>query len=410
MNILVINSGSSSLKYQLIDMIDEKVLSQGICERIGLEGSCVKWKTHNNDELTVFQTIPDHTSAIQMVIESLTHPDRGVISSMSEIAAVGHRVVHGGEHFQSSVLIDEDVLQAIRSCIELAPLHNPPNIIGIEACQKLLPSIPMVAVFDTAFHQTMPPYSYLYAIPYEMYEKYGIRKYGFHGTSHKYVAHRASEIIGKPIDELKIISCHLGNGASICAIDGGNSIDTTMGFTPLEGLVMGTRSGTVDPAIITFLMEKEKMDAQEIGDFLNKKSGLLGISGISSDFRDIEKAVYQQNERAELALEIFCYRVKKYIGEYIAALNGLDVLIFTAGIGEHDWRVRKTSLENLDYVGIKIDDQKNKVAVERGLEHKEIEITSEGTKVRTFVIHTNEELMIAKDTLQVISSGTSLKV
>lgn len=406
-NILVINSGSSSLKYQLVDMSDEKVLAQGICERIGLEGSFLKWKTHNKDELSTFQSIPDHTSAIQMVIESLTHPDRGVIGSMSEIAAVGHRVVHGGEHFQSSVLINEDVLQAIRSCIELAPLHNPPNIIGIEACQKLLPNIPMVAVFDTAFHQTMPPHSYLYAIPYEMYEKYGIRKYGFHGTSHKYVAHRASEIIGKPIHELKIISCHLGNGASICAIDRGNSIDTTMGFTPLEGLVMGTRSGSVDPAIITFLMEKEKMDAQEIGDFLNKKSGLLGISGVSSDFRDIEKAVSQNNERAELALEIFCYRVKKYIGEYIAALNGLDVLIFTAGIGENDWQVREKALQNLDYVGIKIDGQKNKDTVEKGLEHKEIEITAEGAKVRTFVIHTNEELMIAKDTLQVISSGAS---
>jgi acetate kinase len=313
---------------------------------------------------------------------------------MSEIAAVGHRIVHGGEKFHDSVIIDEDVMNAIRDCIDLAPLHNPPNIIGVEACQHIMPGTPMVAVFDTAFHQTIPQYAYLYALPYDMYEKHRIRKYGFHGTSHKYVAQRAADMLGRPLDELKLITCHLGNGASVCAVEYGKSVETSMGFTPLDGLAMGTRSGSVDPAVVKFLMENEKMTPKEIDDYLNKKSGVLGISGISSDFRDLEEAFEEGNERARLAIRIFCYRVKQYIGSYTAVMNGLDAVVFTAGIGENNPLVRGIIMEDLDFLGLRVDPGKNNV---RG---REMDISAEDAKVRTLVIPTNEELAIARETLK----------
>lgn len=402
MIILVINCGSSTLRYQLMDMNNEKCLSKGICDRIGIRGSFLKFQSLDREEVAISQDIQDHSTAVKLVLKNISDPEHGVINSMSEISAVGHRVVHGGEYFHQSVLIDNEVLETIKECSKLAPLHNPSNIIGIETCKELLPDAPMVAVFDTAFHQTMPKYAYMYGLPYETYEKYRIRKYGFHGTSHRYVAHRAAEVMGIPIEELKIISCHLGGGASICAIDRGESIDTSMGFTPLEGLIMGTRSGSIDPAIVPMLMEKENLGTTEIDNLLNKKSGILGLSGISSDFRDVQKAAYQYNEKAKLTIDVFCYRIKLFIGQYIAALNGVDVIIFTAGIGEHDWRTREKCVENLDNLGIKIDHEKNKNAVHRSLSHQEIDITAKGSKVKTYVIHTNEELMIAKDTFSII--------
>ncbi|HPD01614.1 MAG TPA: acetate kinase, partial [Acetivibrio sp.] len=340
MNILVINTGSSSLKYQLIDMTNESVLAKGVCDRIGLEHSFLKHTKIGSDSVVVEKDLYNHKVAIQEVISALTHEKHGVIKSMSEISAVGHRIVHGGEKFKESVIIDEDVVNVIRECVELAPLHNPSNIIGIEACKHIMPNVPMVAVFDTAFHQTMPRHAYIYALPYEIYEKYKLRRYGFHGTSHKYVSERAAQMLGKPIESLKIITCHLGNGASICAVKYGKSIDTSMGFTPLQGLCMGTRSGTIDPAVITFLMEKEKMTVKDVSDFLNKKSGVLGISGVSSDFRDIEEAAKNGDDRAKLSLEIFCYRVKRFIGDYAAIMNGVDAVVFTAGIGENNGYVR----------------------------------------------------------------------
>jgi len=310
---------------------------------------------------------------------------------------VGHRIVHGGEKFHDSVIIDDNVMAAIRECIDLAPLHNPPNIIGIEACQHLMPNTPMVAVFDTAFHQTIPQYAYLYALPYEMYEKHGIRKYGFHGTSHKYVAQRAAAMLGRPLEELKLVTCHLGNGASVCAVESGRSVETSMGFTPLDGLAMGTRSGSIDPAVVKFLIENEKMSTKEIDDYLNKKSGVLGISGVSSDFRDLEDAIEAGNERALLAIKIFCYRVKQYIGSYAAVMNGLDAVVFTAGIGENNPLVRGMIMENLDFLGLRIDPEKNKV---RG---REMDISTSDARVRTLVIPTNEELAIAMETLKLIS-------
>lgn len=392
MKILVINSGSSSLKYQLVEMVNEQVLAKGVCDRIGLEQSFVKHTKIGSDSVVIEKDLYSHKVAIQAVIDVLMDTKHGVIENMSEIAAVGHRVVHGGEKFKQSVLIDDVVLRAIKDCIELAPLHNPPNVTGIEACKSAMPNTPMIAVFDTAFHQTMPKHAYIYALPYEIYEKYGLRKYGFHGTSHKYVAERAAKLLGKPLEELKLISCHLGNGASICAIKNGNSIETSMGFTPLQGLAMGTRSGTIDPAVISFLMEKEKMGVKEISDFLNKKSGVLGVSGVSSDFRDLHTAADEGNERAALAIDIFCYRVKRFIGDYAAVLNGADAVIFTAGIGENNDIVREKSLENLEFMGIKIDKEKNLI---RG---KELDISAEGATTRTLVIPTNEELAIARET------------
>ena len=406
--ILVINCGSSSLKYQLLNMQNEKVLSKGICDGIGLDGSFLKYQTLDQEEIIIRQAIPDHSSAVQLVLNYLTDKEYGVVASPTDISAVGHRVVHGGEYFQQAVVIDDDVLNKIGNCAKIAPLHNPANIIGIEACRVLLPNIPMVAVFDTSFHQTMPKHAYTYGLPYDYYEKYKIRKYGFHGTSHKYVANKAAEIVGKPLQELKIISCHLGNGASICAIDRGESIDTTMGFTPLEGLVMGTRCGSIDPQIISFIMDNENLDVTNVMNILNKKSGLLGISGISSDFRDIQKLAFQNNERAKLAIDIFSYKIKLYIGQYMAALNGVDIIIFTGGIGEHAWQVRKNSLDNLDSLGVRIDSEKNKDAVHQSLNCKEIEISASHSKVRTFIIRTNEELMIAKDTVEVLSPQISL--
>lgn len=398
MKILVINTGSSSLKYQLIDMVNEAVLAKGVCDRIGLEHSFLKHTCLGCDAVVIEKDLYNHKVALKEVMNALLDKKIGVISSMDEIAAVGHRVVHGGEKFSDSVIIDDSVMKAIRDCVDIAPLHNPPNIVGIEACQHLMPKTPMVAVFDTAFHQTMPKYAYIYALPYEIYEKYGLRKYGFHGTSHKYVAHRAAKMLKKPIEELKLISCHLGNGASICAIKNGKSIETSMGFTPLQGLAMGTRSGTIDPDVIKFLIEKEKMSIKDVSDFLNKKSGVLGVSGVSSDFRDIHAAAAEGNERAALAIDIFCYRVKRMIGDYIGVLNGVDAIIFTAGIGENNDIVRANVTKDLDNLGIKIDLEKN---ICKGIER---DISTDDAKIKTLVIPTNEELAIAREALKLIKN------
>jgi acetate kinase len=396
MKILVINAGSSSLKYQLIDVENEKVLAKGLCDRIGLDNSFLKHTKISNDTVVIDKDMYNHKIAVQEVMHALTDKKIGVISNISEISAVGHRVVHGGEKFSKSVIINDEVLSTLKDCIELAPLHNPPNIIGIDACRQIMPTVPMVAVFDTAFHQTMPKFAYIYALPYNIYEKYGIRKYGFHGTSHKYVSERAAVLLKRPLDELKLITCHLGNGASICAVKFGKSIDTSMGFTPLAGLAMGTRSGTIDPAVLLFLMEKEKMSIKEVNDFLNKKSGVLGISGVSSDFRDLHTAVDEGNERAKLAIDIFCYCVKKCIGEYAAVMNGVDAVVFTAGIGENNDVARKQILSEMDYLGISVDWEKNNV---RG---KEIDISLPDAKVKTLIIPTNEEIAIARETLKLI--------
>ena len=396
MKVLVINCGSSSLKYQLINMENEDVLAMGICERIGIEGSFLKHQPGNGAKITIETPMPTHLEAIQSVINALLDSKHGVIKDMNEINAVGHRVVHAGEKFAYSVVLNQEVKDALTECIELAPLHNPPNIIGIDACEKLMPGIPMVGVFDTAFHQTMPKEAYIYALPYELYEKYKIRRYGFHGTSHKYVAEKTAEFLGKPLSELKLITCHLGNGASIAAIDKGKSIDTSMGFTPLEGLVMGTRAGDMDPAIVTFLQDKENLTSEEVNSLLNKKSGVLGISKISSDFRDIEDAANEGNENAKLALDVYNYRVKKYIGAYMAAMNGADAVIFTAGLGENSDVVREAVCKDMDFLGIKIDVQKNKVR------SKLTDISAEGSKVKVLIVPTNEELMIARDTKRLI--------
>lgn len=396
MNVLVINCGSSSLKYQLIDMTNEEVRAKGLVERIGIEGSRVKHTTVGKDQVIIEEPMKDHKKALELVLNALVDENYGAIKSMDDIYAVGHRVVHGGEEFSSSTVIDDKVMEALNACIELAPLHNPPNIMGIEACKELMPNTPMVAVFDTAFHQTIPPENYIYPLPYEYYEKYRIRKYGFHGTSHKYVSQRAAEMLGRPIEELNIITCHLGNGSSVCAIRGGKSIDTSMGFTPLEGLAMGTRSGDIDPAIIPFLMEKENLSFDEINTVLNKKSGVLGISGLSSDFRDLEEAAEQGNERALLALKVFCNRVKEYIGAYSALLCNVDALVFTAGIGENSPTVRYHICDGLDCINIKLDSELNNI---RG---KEAIVSKDLTSVPVLVIPTNEELMIARDTVQLV--------
>jgi len=396
MKVLVINTGSSSLKYQLIDMENEDVLAKGVCDRIGLEHSFLKHSKIGGDAVVIEKDLYNHKIAVQEVLAALTDTETGVISNMSEIAAVGHRIVHGGEEFQDSVIIDDKVMDAIKECVELAPLHNPSNIVGIEACQHIMPNIPMVAVFDTAFHQTMPSYAYIYALPYEIYEKYRLRKYGFHGTSHKYVAHKAAEILGKPIEELKIVTCHLGNGASICAVKNGKSVETSMGFTPLQGLCMGTRSGTIDPAVISYLMEKEKMTLKDVSDFLNKKSGVLGVSGVSSDFRDVQDAAENGNKRAMLSLDIFCYKVKRFIGDYMAVMNGADAVVFTAGIGENNALVRSKVLEDMEFLGISIDWEKNEII------GKEIDVSAPDSKVKTLVIPTNEELAIARETQKLL--------
>ena len=393
MKILVINCGSSSLKYQFLDMNNESVLAKGLVERIGIEGSVLKHEKTGMDKEVINADIKDHEIALKLVMDALVNEKYGAIKDLSEIDAVGHRVVHGGESFAKSVLIDENVMKGIKDCIDLAPLHNPPNITGIRACQKLLPNVKMVAVFDTAFHQTMPESSYIYAIPYEYYEKYRIRRYGFHGTSHLFVSERAAQIMGKNKEDLNIITCHLGNGASVSAIKGGKCIDTSMGLTPLEGLIMGTRSGDMDPAIVTFLMEKEGLSAKEVDNILNKKSGVLGISGVSSDFRDIEEEAEKGNKKAQLALDMFHTRVKKYIGAYAAQLGHVDALVFTAGLGENSAESREEICKNMDFLGIEIDTNVNKV---RG---KETLISTENSRVKVYIIPTNEELVIARDTL-----------
>lgn len=392
MKILVINAGSSSLKYQLIDMDTEKVMAKGLCERIGIDGSKLNHTPGDGEKVVIEKPMKDHADAIGMVIDALLDSEHGVISDMKEISAVGHRVVHGGELFSKSVLITDEVKKAIESCNDLAPLHNPANLIGISACEKTMPGVPQVAVFDTAFHQTMPPKAYMYAIPYKYYEEYKIRRYGFHGTSHRYVSQRAAAMLGKDIKDLKIITLHLGNGSSIAAVKNGESVDTTMGFTPLAGVPMGTRSGDIDPAILQFIMNKEHIDADRMNTILNKESGVLGVSGLSSDFRDLSAATEKGNKRAELAEEMFIYNVKKYIGSYAVAMGGVDAIVFTAGIGENNGAYRKLMTEGLEFMGIKIDDGKNSV---RGCE---IDVSAPDAKVKTLVIPTNEELMIAMDT------------
>ena len=397
MNVLVINAGSSSLKYQLMDPQEQKILAKGLCERIGIDGRLTHKVPSTDGKYTFEIPMPTHSKAIQAVLNALTSPDHGVIKSMSEIDAVGHRVVHGGEKFSASVLIDEDVMQAIRDCVPLAPLHNPANITGIEACQKVMPGVPMVAVFDTAFHQTMPIRAFLYAIPYEYYEKDHVRRYGFHGTSHLYVSRRAAAMMGRPIEELKIVTCHLGNGSSVCAIDGGKSIETSMGFTPLDGVPMGTRCGSIDVSIIEYLMDTHHLTIEQIMEILNKKSGVLGVSGLSSDFRDLEDAAAEGNERAQLALDMFGYKVTKRIASASAAMGGVDAVVFTAGVGENSPELREQIVENLGFMGIKIDTEKNRI---KGVER---DITAEGAKVRTLLIPTNEELVIAQDTAEIVA-------
>jgi acetate kinase len=399
MNLLVINCGSSSLKYQLINMEDESVLAKGLVEKIGLETGIFTHSPSGKHKIVQKENIPNHTIALNMVMTALTESKYGVIDSLSEITAIGHRIVHGGEYYSESVLIDDKVMEALEKCIELAPLHNPANITGVNACKELLPGVPQVAVFDTAFHQSMPSEAYTYPLPYEYYEKYKVRKYGFHGTSHKYVSNRAAAFLGKSIEDLKIITCHLGNGASIAAIKNGHSVDTTMGFTPLEGLAMGTRCGSIDPSIVTFLMEKEKLSTDEIYDILNKESGVLGISGVSSDFRDIEAAAENGNKRAILAIDVFNYKVKTSIGAYAAAMDGVDAIVFTAGLGENSASNRKAICEGLTYLGITIDDEKNKLRGEENM------ISTADSNVKVLVIPTDEEMAIARDTRDIVKGN-----
>ena len=394
MNVLVINAGSSSLKYQLLNPATGALLAKGLCERIGIDGKFTyKPQLEGKEAIKAADiAMPTHNEAIAAVLNALVDAKNGVIGSMKEIDAVGHRVVHGGEKFAKSVVITDEVMAAIEACNPLAPLHNPANIIGIRACQKLMPGVPMVAVFDTAFHQTMPPVAYTYAIHYEYYEKDKVRRYGFHGTSHKYVSQRAADMLGKPIEQLKLISCHLGNGSSVTAIDGGKSVDTSMGFTPLAGLPMGTRSGDIDAGILEYLMNKYGMDIKEMVNVLNKKSGVMGVSGVSSDFRDLEEAFEQGNERAGLAVDMFNYGVKKLIGAYAAAMGGVDAIIFTAGVGENSASQRMAIASGLEFMGVKMDEDANKV---RGEERV---ISAPDSKVTVLLIPTNEELMIAMDT------------
>ena len=395
MNILVINCGSSSLKYQLINSETEGVLAKGLCERIGIDGM-LTYQPEGGEKEKSEIAMPTHTEAINAVLAALTNEKSGVIKSLSEVGAVGHRVVHGGEKFTSSCLINDESMKAIEECNDLAPLHNPANLIGIRACQELMPGVPMVAGFDTAFHQTMPDVAYTYGIPYEYYEKYKVRRYGFHGTSHSYVSKRTAEIVGKPYDQMKIIVCHLGNGASISAVNCGKSVDTSMGLTPLEGLVMGTRSGDLDPAIIDFVGKKEGLSLDEMNEVLNKKSGMLGISGVSSDGRDLEAAAETGNKRAQLALDVFDYRVIKYIGAYAAAMNGVDAIAFTAGIGENNIKMRKDVCSSLTYLGVKLDEEKNNVRGEERI------ISADDSKVQVLLVPTNEELAIARETLALV--------
>ena len=392
MKILVINCGSSSLKYQLIDMEGEKLLAKGNFERIGEKEAFVTHKV-NGEKYVINAPVMDHEEALKIVLEQLVHKDYGVIKDLSEISAVGHRLVHGGEIFDKSVIIDEEVIEKYASCSSLAPLHNPATILGIRACQKAMPGVPMAGAFDTAFHQTMPKENYMYPIPYEYYEKYGIRKYGFHGTSHQYVSKRAAELIGKPIQDLKIVTCHIGQGASICAIDGGKSIDTSMGLSPLGGIAMVTRSGDLDPSVVTELMERENLTAKEVNTLLNKKSGLFGMTGLNPDFREIELASYEDDKpKAKVAIELFTKTIAQFVAKYAVSLKGIDAVVFTGGIGENQINIRKKIAENLEWMGLKLDLEKNNVRSE------ETKISSEDSKIEVFVIPTDEEMVIARDT------------
>jgi len=395
MNVLVINCGSSSLKFQLINSDTEAVLAKGLCERIGIDGR-LTYQPAGGEKETTDKPMPTHTEAIQFVINALTDADTGVVASLDEIGAVGHRVVHGGEKFASSALITEEMIKAVEECNDLAPLHNPANLIGIRACQELMPNVPMVGVFDTAFHQTMPEKAYMYGLPYEYYDKYKVRRYGFHGTSHSFVSKRTAEFLGRAYDDTKTIVCHLGNGASICAVLNGKSVDTSMGLTPLEGLVMGTRSGDVDPGALEFLAKKEGLDITGLLNMLNKKSGVHGLSGISSDFRDLAAGAEAGNKQAQIAIEVFAYRVAKYVGSYVAAMNGVDAIAFTAGIGENDGSIREKVCSYLGYLGITIDKEANQ---KRG---EEIVISTADSKVKVLVIPTNEELAIARETVALV--------
>ena len=397
MNILVLNCGSSSVKYKLFNMEEKKTMAQGGVEKVGLKGSFLKLTLENDQKIVLEGEILEHQIAIEYILGVLTSEKYGCIKSLNEIDAVGHRVVHGGEKFNTSVRIDDDVLAKIEECIEIAPLHNPPNLSGINAVFELMPGVPQVAVFDTAFHQTMPDYTYMYGIPYSLYEKYAIRRYGFHGTSHRYVSRRACEIIGQPYESMRIITCHIGNGGSVTAIKNGKSVDTSMGFTPVEGLLMGTRSGDIDAGVLSFLMDKEMIGSSGISTLLNKHSGVMGVSGVSSDMRELNAAIRTGNERAQLAMQMYTYRIKKYIGAYIAALGGLDVLVFTGGVGENDTLVRSSVCSDMSFLGIEIDEEINKN--NRGVE---VILSPENAKVKTMVVPTDEEFMIASDTMDLL--------
>lgn len=392
MKILVINAGSSSLKYQLIDMDNKVVMAKGLCDRIGIDGSKLEYKPMNGEKISTLVEMRDHSDAIKLVLDALVDSETGVIASMDEIGAVGHRVVHGGENFSESVVITPEVKASIEACCELAPLHNPANIIGIEACEKAMPNVPNVAVFDTAFHQTMPATAYMYALPYEYYETYKVRRYGFHGTSHKYVSQKAAEVLGKDIKDLKIITCHLGNGSSIAAIENGKVVDTSMGFTPLAGLPMGTRCGDIDPAIVTYLIDKLGVSAKELDTIMNKKSGMLGVSGVSNDYRDLEAASNEGNKRATLAYNMFTYSIRKIVGSYIAAMNGVDVIVFTGGVGENNGWVRNEVMKNFTYMGLKMDAEANTCKGELKA------VSADDSSVKVMVVPTDEEMMIALDT------------
>ena len=396
MKILVINCGSSSLKYQVIDSDTEHVLAKGLCERIGIDGR-LTYQPAGQDKIKYDALMPAHRQAVELVLKHLTDPETGILKSVDEIQAVGHRMVHGGEKFACSTLLTDEVLKTVESCNDLAPLHNPPTLVGVAACKELMPTTPMVGVFDTAFHQTMAPEAYIYGLPYEYYEKYGMRRYGFHGTSHKFVSQRTAELLGKKPEDVKVIVCHLGNGSSISAVDGGKCVETSMGLTPLEGLIMGTRSGDIDPTCIEFIAHKENITLEEAMTIINKKSGVLGISGVSSDFRDLEEAANEGNERAKLALDAFCHHVKKYIGSYIAVMNGIDAIVFTAGIGENSPEVREQIMEGFGFIGATIDPVANKV---RG---KETLISTPDSKVKVFCVPTNEELAICRDTVEIVT-------
>lgn len=401
MKVLVLNCGSSSIKYQLIDMVfDADLLAKGIVERIGMQCAELTHSPKNRDKFHVVKDIPDHQTGINIIMDILIHPSHGVIKSKDEIAAVGHRVAHGGENFKTSVRINDRVKKDIERCIELAPLHNPANLKGIVSMENVLPEVPQVAVFDTSFHQTMPKHAYLYAIPYKYYEKYNIRRYGFHGTSHKFVAQKGCDMIGENWEDKKIITCHLGNGASITAIDHGKSVETSMGFTPIEGLMMGTRAGDLDIGVVLYLMEKENLDFKEINNLLNKKSGVLGISGISFDMRDIEQAIQNGDEKALVAQNMYCHRVTKYIGAYAAVMNGVDIIIFTGGIGENDANIREKVISNLGYLGIELDVEAN-----TDLRSEDMIISTKDSKNMAMVVTTNEELVIARDTLSIVSKN-----